>query len=376
MRSDYRLFLINCLEILKPSVMRPHTNLEYYDIEIYASELKSYPNKSESVGSELLDSDKSSNYNNQPWEDKSLNLYDPKQQKSVVKTLELQEEIHNLKKIYLNTLNKLNEVDQDKSKLLEELKTLEDLRQSVSSKEKINHILPRVNEIAKQKLLLPTDDFKDKFADGYSTKCVVISIDIRHSTELMLRARTATQYSKFITELTTKLSNIIIENFGVFDKFTGDGILAFFPEFYSDDDSMLYALRAAKQCHQVFADHYYSNKECFTIIIKNVGLGIGIDYGYVSLVNQPSELTVVGIPVVYACRMAGTASGTTLLNQPAFEAVKIKYGNHLKTTEAEINIKNEGVALAYQVEVNENSYGPLKVPEWYSVFENASQSGK
>src|SRR5437879_4747931 len=38
----------------------------------------------------------------------------------------------------------------------------------------------------------------------------------------------------------------------------------------------------------------------FSSIRKDVGLGIGIDYGDVSLVSQMGGITVVGAPVVYA----------------------------------------------------------------------------
>ena len=41
------------------------------------------------------------------------------------------------------------------------------------------------------------------------------------------------------------LGTTITDSYGVFDKFTGDGILAFFPEFFSGPDAGFLAIRAA-----------------------------------------------------------------------------------------------------------------------------------
>src|SRR5690606_33228900 len=149
-----------------------------------------------------------------------------------------------------------------------------------------------------------SEEFKKEFLHGNDVDAVIVSIDIHRSTELMLKARTPNYYSKFITELSNALSSIIKDNDGIFDKFTGDGILAFFPTFYSGESAILKAIRSAQLCHEVFSRLYNNNKSKFSIFIKEVGLGIGIDYGTVNIVNTGSELTVVGGPVVYACRFS------------------------------------------------------------------------
>jgi len=278
------------------------------------------------------------------------------------KQLSLEQEITDLKKRLHQTINELSKVTSDKEKQLEEKQKLDKLTEELKSKEKLNHILPRICEEAKQKLLTE-EKFKQLFSDSKSCKSVVISIDIRRSTELMLKARTPELFSKFITELSQKLSEVIISNLGVFDKFTGDGILAFFPEFYSGEQAIIRALYAAEECHKIFDHHYKESRECFNVFIKDVGLGIGVDFGTVSLVNTRNELTVVGIPVVYACRMSGAKAGETLLNQPAKEELDKHNQNFFKITESEINIKNEGTALAYKTESLKSNI-ELKKPEW------------
>lgn len=270
--------------------------------------------------------------------------------------IKLEEEITSLKK-------QLSEAIKDgknntKKKELELYQLQEELKQ----KETINHILPRIHEKAREKLI-QDDKFKDEFKDSRICEAVVISIDIRRSTELMLKARKPELFSEFVTELTSELSNVVIRNYGVFDKFTGDGILAFFPKFYSGESAILRAIKAANECHQVFTNHYQNCRKNFNVFIKDIGLGIGMDFGEVSLVNSRNELTVVGIPVVYACRMSSAKAGDTLLNQPALEELERQSLNEVKIIESEIQIKNEGTALAFKVEIL-RELKDLTKPSW------------
>jgi len=289
---------------------------------------------------------------------------------SIDRQLSLEQEINDLRRKLHQSFSDLSEVTSDRELKMKELTTL---RNQLQSKEKISHILPRICEEGRKKLL-NNDSFRTLFEDAKSCEAVVVSIDIRRSTELMLKARKPELFSKFITELSRKLSDSILNNYGVFDKFTGDGILAFFPKFYSGEQAIIRALKAAEECHKLFTEHYYSSRECFTVFIKDVGLGIGVDYGTVTLVNTRNELTVVGIPVVYACRMSSAKAGETLLNQPAKEEITRQCDNYIKATETELIIKNEGVALAYKIEIHESSY-VLAKPDWIEP-EKASESNK
>lgn len=277
--------------------------------------------------------------------------------------IDFDNERHKLQKQLTDTIKELNEARKTHTETNDIFLKLEQTYNALEVKEKINHILSRINENGRQKVL-NSPEFLDLFQDKTPCESVVVSIDIRRSTELMLKARRPDLFSEFITELTHQLSECIINNFGIFDKFTGDGILAFFPKFYSGDQAIIRAIQAANECHRIFQKHYNNSRECFSVFIKDIGLGIGIDYGNVTLVNTTNELTVVGIPVVYACRMSGAEAGKTILNQPAKEEVEKLNKNQSKFIETEINIKNEGVALAYMVELNSSVYKSLKSPEW------------
>ncbi len=278
---------------------------------------------------------------------------------------ELEDEISTLKKenkLLLQEIATKAETEQKKGREVENLrKNVEEL----NKKQRFQHLLYRVNESAKKKLL-ESEEFRNLFEESEACNAVVISVDIRRSTELMLKAREPKLYADFITNLCADLTRIILDNYGVFDKFTGDGILAFFPEFYSGQDTPYLAIKAADECHSCFSMHYQAKRNCFNSFLLDVGLGIGIDYGESHLVNIQDGLTVIGTPVVYACRMSGAKAGQTLLNQPAYEITSEKFGEYINFQESEIDVKHEGRTLAYAATLSEKTYKP-KLPDWLKL---------
>ncbi|WP_152663109.1 hypothetical protein [Arsukibacterium ikkense] len=113
----------------------------------------------------------------------------------------------------------------------------------------------------------------------------------------------------------------------------------------------------------MFYERYKEHRSSFTTVLKNVGLGVGIDFGNVHLLNIAGALTVVGQPVVYACRMGGAPAGETYLNQPAYEEIAEKYSGATIIDETTINIKAEGELLAYSTKLN-GKHVKIQVPEW------------
>lgn len=239
------------------------------------------------------------------------------------------------------------------------------LQQSVNQlveREGLSHLLTRVNSLAQTKLY-NDKDFRAKFDTDEVTSAYVMSIDLRRSTELMLKARQPRLFAEFVSSLARRLREIVVDNFGIFDKFTGDGVLAFFPEFYSGEDAGPYALKAADECHRAFTEHYAQNRHCFNSILKEVGLGIGLDAGKVTILAVGGDFTVVGTPVVYACRMGGAPAGKTFANQPAKEELEVKYGTACRFIETELAFKGEGVTLAYEARYV-GDMNILKAPLW------------
>ena len=226
---------------------------------------------------------------------------------------------------------------------------------------KFYHIRTQISESAKNKLD-HDPSFADKFTNGHDENCYVMAIDIRRSTELMLKSKSAKHFEKYICTLCEGFREIILSNNGVFDKFTGDGILAYFPNFYSGPDAGYFVVRSAIDCHYFFKTHYLANRNLFHIVLRDTGLGIGIDCGevHLALINS---YTVVGRPVVYACRLSSACTDLTLINQAAYDKLKDKYTDTIQFKETAIKTKHEDQIITYELQKYPEDYHPSK-PDW------------
>lgn len=202
-----------------------------------------------------------------------------------------------------------------------------------------------------------------EFFDGMSCDMTVVSIDIRSSTQLMLNAKTPKDFVAFISDLSFALSNQVKDHFGIYDKFTGDGLLSFFPSFYSGEDRVYRALLCAESCHKMFQTLYAKHYDKFCAVRADVGLGIGIDVGdtYLTFVNN--EPTVIGTPVVYACRLSGAPCNTTYINQQVYEVIKNKYNDNFEISPCEIEFKGQGKMRVYKC-VFSKELDPMPLPDW------------
>jgi len=274
---------------------------------------------------------------------------------------ELEAEVAQLKKDIRQKIEALRTKEADSETKDREIATLKEEFHALQTKEQLAYLLNRVSSAAHSKLILD-DQFRQRFRTGEPCNVYVMSIDIRRSTELMLKARDPRLFAEFMITLAGGLRHLVLQNYGVFDKFTGDGVLAFFPDFYSGDDAGYRVLSASAQCHARFFEHYQRNRAAFTSVLLDTGLGIGIDYGKTQIVEIGGEFTVVGAPVVYACRMSSAEAGQTYVNQPAFDQLFQRYAA-FDFAETELMIKHEGRTLAYSVRPNGKEFTP-SLPEW------------
>jgi len=270
-------------------------------------------------------------------------------------------------------VNRLNREMEDRAQALftasvggkqheSQIQELEKTVQALNEKQHLAHILSRVGDQAQRKLL-ESSEFRTEFSRDVPREAFVLSIDIRRSTELMLKAREPKLFAKFMITLAGQLRQVLLDNFGIFDKFTGDGVLAFFPTFYSGEDSGYLALKAAARCHEIFDTCYTENRGCFVSVLKDTGLAVGLDYGSVQVVQLGGDFTVVGTPVVYACRMAGGTAGLTWVNQPAYEKLFHGFSEFCDFEESSIELKAEGQTLAYRARLNGKAYS-VRWPPW------------
>ena len=269
---------------------------------------------------------------------------------------ETEDKIKNLQTEILQVKNNQKEKDTKIKELESELEKYRTLSQ-------YQNLLTRVGALAKEELIV-NEELRNNFSNNSVRPGAVISIDIRNSTELMLLAKSPVDFAQFITSLILVLEKIVKDNFGIFDKFTGDGLLAFFPDFFCGKDSLYFALQTAKLCQNAFSIEYEKHLDCFDTIKADVGLGIGIDYGNLCFATISDDLTVVGKPVVYACRYGGAPAGHTYINQGAMSKIKELYWPNFSAEKILLNIKNQGPVQGYEVVLNFDAITP-DMPDWY-----------
>jgi class 3 adenylate cyclase len=148
-----------------------------------------------------------------------------------------------------------------------------------------------------------------------SVNAVAIVGDLRLSSLLLREAVAPSLYARFVVAFTEAVRALSADYDGWFDKFTGDGFLAFW--LYSEgrplpaealSDFCLSVLSASGH----LVTNLRRNSRNFPV---GVGLGLGLDAGPCELVRIGDAITVVGSPVVGATRMAtGARAGETIVN--------------------------------------------------------------
>lgn len=162
-----------------------------------------------------------------------------------------------------------------------------------------------------------TDELLDAIIDGAPLQMFVMAADIRESTTLMKEAIRFERFAFTMDKFVTAVRRGIGAPGGWFDKFTGDGFLAYWivqasPEDVYDEAFIQAAgniVHAAHTLvdffHRLVLEDFRSNSRNLS---EGVGLSMGLDAGPGYLVQIGGELTVVGPPVVGAVRMVSAAS--------------------------------------------------------------------
>jgi class 3 adenylate cyclase len=278
------------------------------------------------------------------------------------KNAEMQQEIANLKSTIWQMTDEANKQKKQKSELEAQNEVMKGKIDELQKKERVQNLLPRIHPLAADKLLLD-ESFREEFKLHQQIKSVIISIDIRDSTQLMLLANTPESFANFISSLCKSFSQIIKEEFGIYDKFTGDGVLAYFPDFFTGEDALLFALRAAQRAHYAFREQYRQHRSSFSVVRKDAGIGVGIDFGTTTLTLIENDYSIVGNPVVHACRLSGAEAGETLINQNALTELQ-RLGKAFISEEKAVTSKSWGDMIGYNVSLDWKNID-LKLPKWF-----------
>lgn len=277
--------------------------------------------------------------------------------------LQLQEEILQLKRERTQLIAELAQ-EKNEAKRREIENREEKLGEKQRSREQIS---PLKNSVSEEALSALENDphLLEEFSKVEPHESCILIVDVRRSTDLMLYARNATLFALFIIKLCSDLSNFVKKNHGIFDKFLGDGIIAYFPKFFSGEDYVYFALKAANECQKHFRKCYSDYRKHMNLVKADVGLGIGIDCGPTNIVTIGNiEIEIVGDAVVYASRLCSEASpGSTLINQRAYEIASSKYRKESTWKEVEKEIK-EGPCIVHELKSFRSAKNWAPKPSW------------
>ncbi|MET1010764.1 MAG: hypothetical protein ABWY83_00145 [Actinomycetota bacterium] len=161
------------------------------------------------------------------------------------------------------------------------------------------------------------EELLDAIIDTTPLQMFVMAADIRESTLLMKEAVRFEQFAKIMDKFVSAVRSGIGTPGGWFDKFTGDGFLAYWiapstPKEQYQRRFVEAAGNLAHTAHELIELFHRRVLEDFRRNSRNlsdgVGLAVGLDAGPGFLVEIAGELTLVGPPVVGAVRMVNAAS--------------------------------------------------------------------
>lgn len=176
------------------------------------------------------------------------------------------------------------------------------------------------------------DELVDAVVDGQPLQMFVMAADIRESTTLMKEAVRFQDFARIMDKFVSAVRRGIGTPGGWFDKFTGDGFLAYWVVQRGPEE--VYQRRfveaagnlahTARELIELFHDRVLEDfRRNSRNLSEGVGLSIGLDAGPGFLVEIAGELTVVGPPVVGAVRMVTAAAG------PQEIVANVYLGEHL-----------------------------------------------
>lgn len=172
----------------------------------------------------------------------------------------------------------------------------------------------------------------DDIDDGYIRKMgehrsLVIVADIRRSQDLMTYGKDPGEYCERIVKFMSETRDILKRNCGIYDRFTGDGFVAYFSEYMCQQQGKDFYDMMLKSCREIieFSEPFFAE---WTSTIRKIpdteiGLAIGVDDGVVSYRDINNQLFAIGDACVWATRMctAGNQCDVVINNIP-YQAIK------------------------------------------------------
>lgn len=217
------------------------------------------------------------------------------------------------------------------------------------------------------------DSILDKLSDQYilkmsNTDTLVMVADVRRSQDLMTYGLSANFYREQILTFLSKVKAILHKKFAIYDRFTGDGFIAYFNKYVCDQNSKDYYEMMLNACKEIqeFSFDFFDNwaKQLRKIPCEPIGLSIGIDSGSVSFKDIDNQLFAIGDACVWATRMCNAGQrGDIILNNIPYHKIADNSTSGLYK-ELDATTKNGESFRAYRVIKMPSKFNalPLKDP--------------
>lgn len=193
------------------------------------------------------------------------------------------------------------------------------------------------------------------FLERMSTSDTLVMVaDIRRSQDLITYGLSPDFYREQILGFLDSVREILRDDYGIYDRFTGDGFIAYFNQFVCDQEGKDYYEMILDACKRIqsFAGAYFEkwSNQIRRIPVEPIGLSLGIDSGRVSYKEIEGQFFAIGDACVWATRMCNAGKrGDIVFNNIPYHKIA-PFGKGAFSEEIESVSKNGESFKAYRID--------------------------
>ena len=198
---------------------------------------------------------------------------------------------------------------------------------------------------------------------------LVMVADIRRSQDLVTYEITPDYYRKQIIGFISEVRKILLEDYAIFDRFTGDGFIAYFNKFVCEENGKDYYEMMLDACKRIqsFSEGYFDDwsSNIRKLPVEPIGLSIGVDSGKVVFMESEFQLLAIGDACVWATRMSDAGKkGQVVFNNIPYHRIAA-FGDPDCSSEIDAITKNGESFKAFLVNTSMVNYKiqPKKDPK-------------